>query len=668
MNKHVKNMSGGLVGQIIVRVLVGLVSVATAFTLNVVAPQQASMPSKDARISATKRSAAKPIIQPHASGVVRQTSLSSNEYGAHWDTIDGTQAFVDGNGDVFAKNAKGVIDVSEHQHTIDWDAVKASGIDGAIIRISYGWDNGYDKQALRNIRECKRLGIPFGIYIYSYAEKAEDGAAEGADVVSLLQGAGVSPEDLTYPVYYDLEKWSWRGHTPPTSPYVYQDIVASWWNQLVSAGYNKLGVYSYTNYLRGPLNSAYIHERTSWVGSYGTRTGFPYSTALRGWQYTSNGSIDGIEGRVDMNAFGMYDGSDINGVSEAGNSAVDSNSKSEGNDGTSNGYSNGSGSSKESSSKSDSKSSSRTSSYNKKSASDYYSYDVRDLPSINIPGGEYFINSMLRSTLSIDIPGASKSNGAKLQLYSWNNSGAQKFNFERQKDGTYFIRNKNSGKVLDVRYASPSNGGTVWQYTPNGSLAQRWLLRDSGSGYFIQSALGNWVLDITGANPSNGTSIKLYRPNANKSQLFVPSSTSFLNNSDFSIKSALNNSMAMDIRWGGLGDHAPLQIYKGNKSKAQLFKFLQVGNGLYSIFNHNSKKVLDVPGASFRNGIKLQQYAYNGSSAQNWALWKYPDNTYTFISMCSGKAIDIPGARAVNGQRVQTYTPNSTAAQRWKFE
>ncbi|MDK6464747.1 1,4-beta-N-acetylmuramidase, partial [Escherichia coli] len=80
---------------------------------------------------------------------------------------------------------------------------KASGVDGAIIRISYGWDNGYDKQALRNISECKRLGIPFGIYMYSYAEKAEDGAAEGADIVNLLQGAGVSPQDLTYPVYYD---------------------------------------------------------------------------------------------------------------------------------------------------------------------------------------------------------------------------------------------------------------------------------------------------------------------------------------------------------------------------------------------------------------------------------------------------------------------------------
>ncbi|MFU0522086.1 GH25 family lysozyme [Gardnerella swidsinskii] len=325
-------MSGGLVGQIIVRVLAGLVSAATAFTMNVVAPQKSSsIEHVHANVRANvytnvhTKSVVKPIIQSH-SGTVYQSSFIDNEYGAHWSDADGTTAFIDGNDDVFVNNAKAVIDVSEHQKEIDWEAVKSSGVDGAIIRISYGWDNGYDKQALRNISECKRLGIPFGIYMYSYAEKAEDGAAEGADIVKLLKGAGVSPDDLTYPVYYDLEKWSWSGHKPPTSPYVYQDIVASWWNQLVSAGYHKLGVYSYANYLRGPLNSQYIHERTSWVASYGSRVGFPISTALRGWQYTSDGSVDGIDGRVDLNAFGMAGGGEINGVSEFGNTITKPNS------------------------------------------------------------------------------------------------------------------------------------------------------------------------------------------------------------------------------------------------------------------------------------------------------------------------------------------------------
>lgn len=237
-------------------------------------------------------------------GVTRNVLLDGNNYGARWDDSDGDVKFYDGNGKVFVRDAKAVIDVSEHQHVINWDSVKNADVDGAIIRIGYGWDNGFDKQAIRNINECKRLGIPFGVYLYSYAEYPEDGASEGAGLVNLLQSAGVSPSDLSYPVYYDLEPWSWSGHSHPTSPAVYQDIVASWWTQLEAAGYTNLGVYSYTNYLRSALNSRYIHERTSWVASYGSRTGFNFSTAFRGWQYTSSGSIAGIKGKTDLNAFG----------------------------------------------------------------------------------------------------------------------------------------------------------------------------------------------------------------------------------------------------------------------------------------------------------------------------------------------------------------------------
>ena len=64
---------------------------------------------------------------------------------------------------------------------------RSSGVEGAIIRLSYGWGNGFDVQAKRNISECKRLGIPFGVYVFSDAESAADGASEGADVVNLLR-------------------------------------------------------------------------------------------------------------------------------------------------------------------------------------------------------------------------------------------------------------------------------------------------------------------------------------------------------------------------------------------------------------------------------------------------------------------------------------------------
>ena len=238
-------------------------------------------------------------------GSVKLAALQNNQWGAHWGTYNGTPAFFSAKNELFVQQAKGVIDVSSWEHTIDWQAAKNAGVEGAIIRLSYGWGNGFDAQALRNINECKRLGIPFGIYIYSYAYDANTGAAEGSDVVSLLRKAGVNPGDLSYPVYYDLEKWTWTGHTPPTNPSTYDSIVNAWYGKLKSAGYNNLSVYSYTSYLDSELNSSNIHAKTRWVAQYGATMGYTaFPTNDRGWQYTSSGSVNGINGTVDLNAFG----------------------------------------------------------------------------------------------------------------------------------------------------------------------------------------------------------------------------------------------------------------------------------------------------------------------------------------------------------------------------
>lgn len=252
---------------------------------------------------------------------VRLTALGGNEYGAYWGTYNNTPAFFESDGTLFAQQAKGVIDVSEWQGSIDWEAAKNAGVEGAIIRISYGWNNGFDQYALRNISECKRLGIPFGIYSYSYAYDKASATAEGADIVNLLRKADVSPGDLSYPVFYDLERWTWTGHTPPTDPAVYDEIVNAWYGQLQAAGYNDLSVYSYTSYLYGPLNSTNIHGKTRWVASYGARTGYEYTSNDRGWQYTSSGTVAGIQGNVDLNAFGNAVAASDNGSS--GNGAED---------------------------------------------------------------------------------------------------------------------------------------------------------------------------------------------------------------------------------------------------------------------------------------------------------------------------------------------------------
>lgn len=236
---------------------------------------------------------------------VQLSKFESNEYGAHWGTYNNSKAFFDYQNNLFVQQAKGVIDVSGWQGDIDWAKAKADGVEGVIIRLGYGEGNNADKKAQRNISECKRLGIPFGVYWYSYADTPSIAKEEGTDVVAKLKQFGVNPSDLAYPVYYDLEKWTWEGHKPPTDPNVYNNIVNNWYSALQSAGYKNLGVYSYTSYLQGPLKHADIYAKTTWVAQYGARMGFDsFPTNSRGWQYTSTGKVDGISGNVDMNAFG----------------------------------------------------------------------------------------------------------------------------------------------------------------------------------------------------------------------------------------------------------------------------------------------------------------------------------------------------------------------------
>lgn len=528
---------------------------------------------------------------------VQLSKFEGNEYGAHWGTHNNTKAFFDYQNNLFVQQAKGVIDVSEWQGDIDWARAKADGVEGVIIRLGYGWGNNADKKAQRNISECKRFGIPFGIYWYSYADTPSIAKEEGAGVVAKLKRFGVRASDLAYPVYYDLEKWTWKGHQPPTDPNVYNDIVNNWYGALQSAGYKNLGVYSYTSYLQGPLKHADIYAKTTWVAQYGARMGFDsFPTNSRGWQYTSSGKVGGIRGNVDMNAFGNKEY--VNGGSSNDLQAA---------------------------------------------------IDVRRMTAVTIPNGNYYINVRSKVASSVDIPGGSAADSTAIQLYSGNSSKAQQFTFTRQSDGSYEIVNVNSGKALDVRNGVAENNAVVQQYSRNNSQAQRWFIRDSGAGYYLQSALGNWVLDLSGGNTANGAAIRLYTPNGTASQLFVVSSSdvNIATGVSMIITSVANKKLVTDVTGASTANGARVQLYSSNNTNAQKYRFESIGNGTYKIINASSDKVLDVAGGSTANGAALQQYTSNNTVAQQWTVRNYGSGRIALVSVNANKAVDIPGGNAV---------------------
>ena len=150
------------------------------------------------------------------------------------------------------------IDVSEHQGYIDWDQVKASGVDFAIIRVGFsGFDYGgrADKKWERNVSECERLGIPYGVYLYSYAESYAEAANEADLALSLLQG-----HNPQLPVYYDLED-----NIIPKSQAA--TLASAFCSKIEQAGY-RAGVYASLSWWNNYLTNSVFDQWDRWIAQW----------------------------------------------------------------------------------------------------------------------------------------------------------------------------------------------------------------------------------------------------------------------------------------------------------------------------------------------------------------------------------------------------------------
>lgn len=183
------------------------------------------------------------------------------------------------------------IDVSNHQGTVDWNKVKAAGIDFAILKVGpvYGKpDDSFEK----NAAECERLGIPYGVYYYSYARSVEDANKEADRTLAWLGGHHPS-----LPVYYDLED-SYILQDPDFSKDKLTQIAQAFCNRMEAVGF-KSGIYANLNWLNNYLNSPSLSGYDHWVAQYNWRCDYAGSYSF--WQYSSSGNVPDVNGRCDMN-------------------------------------------------------------------------------------------------------------------------------------------------------------------------------------------------------------------------------------------------------------------------------------------------------------------------------------------------------------------------------
>ncbi len=197
------------------------------------------------------------------------------------------------------------IDISQWQSNIDWEAVKADGIDFAIIRVAYsskasgfGFEDPYAK---RNIEECERLGIPYGVYLYSMAITDEQADDEADFMVDLLRGH--SPKMGAFIDIEDTSRYekAFGSISSDNARRRITDLTKRIVDRVKSRGVNP-GIYANENYFRNILYSNEL-EGVKWIAKYyySNDSVLPINSDWKMWQYSSSGSVKGIKGDVDMN-------------------------------------------------------------------------------------------------------------------------------------------------------------------------------------------------------------------------------------------------------------------------------------------------------------------------------------------------------------------------------
>lgn len=232
-----------------------------------------------------------------------------------WQTLNGKTYYYDANGNVvkgeqviqgakytFGNDGALVssagmlgIDVSKWNGTIDWKAVKNSGVSYVIIRCGYrGSSTGVlvqDPKFTTNISGALAAGLKVGVYFFSQAIDEVEAVQEASMVIGLI-----SKYKISYPVFLDVEGSGGRGDS--VSKDMRTKVCKAFCATIQNAGY-KAGVYANKSWLTNKIDTSQLSNYVIWLAQYAAAP--TYSGRYNIWQYKSTGSINGISGYVDLN-------------------------------------------------------------------------------------------------------------------------------------------------------------------------------------------------------------------------------------------------------------------------------------------------------------------------------------------------------------------------------
>ena len=583
------------------------------------------------------------------------------------------------------------VDVSHHNGVADWTKAKKAGVEYAIIRCGYGMNqkDQDDSQWLNNVNGCIKNNIPFGVYIYSYADTVAKAKSEAEHVLRLIKS--VKGYDSEYPVYYDLEE---KGIREKLSKQEIANVAETFCDTIEGSGY-EAGVYANKDWFSNYLTDSRFNQWEKWVAQYNASCEYEGSYSM--WQCSSEGRVDGFKGRVDLN----IDFKDrnkrvkINEGTYTISSGVD-NSKilSVQNGSTDVGASIVIGGNSNVQSK--------------------HRFEI-----LSEGDGYYRIASESTGKV-LEIPNNSSEKKVVIKQNKWTGSEGQLWSFIDAGNGYYYLRSK-LGTYIDLQNGSMNDGNCIWTYTLNKSAAQKWKIEDSDyhpikDGIYTLAAISaaDKVVEVAEGITSNGANVQL---NTLQNQLNQQFSVTYVGKGYYKII-AEHSMKSLDVVSGSKKDGVNLQQYTWNDKEvnAQLWKFVDAGNGAYYIkskvgtavelqngvvndktnvqlgymdysktqkwkINPLSEQVLRpvkdgtyVIKSSIQsnkvltgNANNIQINLFENIDEQKFAVKYVADGYYKVIDTETGKALDVKGQSSANGTNLQEYKDNGTKAQLWRF-
>lgn len=190
------------------------------------------------------------------------------------------------------------IDVSHHQGVIDWSAVKEQDI-VKFVMVRLGYARKLDRQFTRNVQKLKEVGIPFGVYHYSYALNVEQAEEEADFVLHVLKQHGLDKGKMKLPVAFDMEDADGYKKTNgmPTRAMMVK-MCEAFLLKVEKAGYYA-SLYASRSWLNNQLKSEKLDRFDKWLADWNPTP--KYEGKFNMWQYTDSGRVNGIKGGVDMN-------------------------------------------------------------------------------------------------------------------------------------------------------------------------------------------------------------------------------------------------------------------------------------------------------------------------------------------------------------------------------